>query len=532
MGQSASQKTVDLAVGLDVKLGATYRRLKRPEDAIAVLEEAFEVNPGNATLASELGKAYLSSKTDDKAIAVAERLIESEPFAALAPGDKVTLLLIAGRGLYNKRQLDRARKRYEAAYAVRKSDVQVRIGLVQTVNLQAFEAMSRGELDVASKYLGEAYEFDKRSTLTNKNLAIVALQQKQCDRAKKHLTALEKAPGTALMYHRLLARAYACQRKPNRQQASRHYAAAEKLALDPNLQANLLRAEIYSEWAPLLFDSNLDNAVAKLEVAVQLSARNPEVGNAARRNLAIATYRRGWRNLAARKLSAAVSDFETATRAPDLLRGSEVAVFRFSLAVAHLENGDSNKATRIFSGLVAKNQRESFLRAPYDRVGVRFFDAYAKYRSSNRRLQRQAARTFGRLQGRATGTFAEKLRDLTTATWLSIAADAYRANSGREVKEALSNATRSARSDKMKRLIEHDRIVLAIGERGVPRSAMARLQTLANTVPEAYANLGILYHRQGKPKEAYQSWVRARQRGVRSRDLQQWIGAKKRMFGF
>ncbi len=522
----------DIAVELGIKLGATYRRLDRPDEAITVLEAASAVNPSNVELASELGTVYLSSREDEKAIAVVEKLITDEAFAAMAPADKVKLLLIAGQGLYNSRQLDKATERYRTAYKLRKSDLKVRIRLVQAVNLQAYQALTKGRLGIATRRLEEAYTIDKSSTTTNRNLAVLALRQKRCDSAKKYLAALEKAPGTKLLYHRLLARAFLCQRQPDRRKAILHYALAEKRALDPNVQANLLRAEIYTEWAPLIFESDLDDAIAKLETAVQLAARNPEVGNAARRNLALASYRRGWRHLEAGKLRSAIADFQTARREPRVLRGSEKLVFEFALAIAYVENGETGRATRIFSRLIGKSQRGGYLRAPYDRVGVRFFDAYAKYRSGNRRSMRLAAKAFSRLQGRARGEFAAKLRDLTAATWLTLAREAWRVKNSREVKEALGNAARYASSGKLKRVVENNRGASSLGDRGIPRNAMSRLQALSDSPPEALANMGILYDRMGKPKQAYDLWLRARQRGVRSRSVQQWIDSKKRMFGF
>ena len=50
--------------------------------------------------------------------------------------------------------------------------------------------------------------------------------------------------------------------------------------------------------------------------------------------------------------------------------------------------------------------------------------------------------------------------------------------------------------------------------------------------PEALVNLGIVYDRAGKPKEAYQAWQKASAKGVRSRSLSKWISAKKRIFGY
>ncbi|MEM9489543.1 MAG: tetratricopeptide repeat protein, partial [Myxococcota bacterium] len=491
------------SVGLGIKLGATYRRLGRPQDAIAKLESVSRDNPDDPTLASELGSAHLAAGADDAALAAVQRLIEQPSFVQLDDSAKVDLLLIAGRSLYNQGQHGVARRRYQAAYGIRRSDVTVRIGLIQTINVQAFSAISKGEFDRAEAFLGDAYQIDRKATITNRNLAVLALSRNRCDRAATYLKALADAPGEALMYHRLRARAYLCQKQPDRKRAAAHYAQAEKRALDPNLQANLLRAEIYTEWAPLLFDTNLDDAIDKLETAVQLAARNPEVGDAARRNLAVASYRRGWRNMRSSRYTSAVADFRIAARDKRLLRGTETLVFAFSLALAYLENGETTRAVRQFSRLVKQGQRERVLKQPFDRLGVRFFDAYAKYRSGNRKLRRQATRDLSRLRSRVRGPFGERLREIITSNWLYLAVDAYRSGDIGEAKQALKSAEKYAITNKNKRIVENNQLALALSGRSPPRTAETALRDLAANVPEALANLGILYDRQGRTREAY-----------------------------
>ena len=36
----------------------------------------------------------------------------------------------------------------------------------------------------------------------------------------------------------------------------------------------------------------------------------------------------------------------------------------------------------------------------------------------------------------------------------------------------------------------------------------------------------------GKPKEAYDAWKKAKEKGMNTRDLQKWIDAKKRIYGY
>ena len=49
---------------------------------------------------------------------------------------------------------------------------------------------------------------------------------------------------------------------------------------------------------------------------------------------------------------------------------------------------------------------------------------------------------------------------------------------------------------------------------------------------EALVNLGIVYDMIGKPKEAYDAWTRAKARNATAPQLQKWIEAKKRIYGY
>jgi hypothetical protein len=55
---------------------------------------------------------------------------------------------------------------------------------------------------------------------------------------------------------------------------------------------------------------------------------------------------------------------------------------------------------------------------------------------------------------------------------------------------------------------------------------------LSEKVPEALVNLGILADRDGDARAAYDQWVAAKARGARTPRLDEWIDAKKRLFGY
>jgi hypothetical protein len=75
--------------------------------------------------------------------------------------------------------------------------------------------------------------------------------------------------------------------------------------------------------------------------------------------------------------------------------------------------------------------------------------------------------------------------------------------------------------------VQLDRAALALG-----KDKIAALEALAGNPPEALVDLGIAYELAGRPKDAYDAWVRARARGVKLPELQKWIDAKKRIYGF
>jgi hypothetical protein len=305
--------------------------------------------------------------------------------------------------------------------------------------------------------------------------------------------------------------------------ANDFFAAADEEATKNN--DNLMKAAIYTEWAPLLMSKNLDDAVEKLDIAVRFSATDPKVGPAAKRNLAVALFRRGWRNIKAGKDADAVADLERATREPSLLKGTEVLAFEFSYALALLERGNTDEAGKAFKQLAAKGNQSAYLKAPYDKVGTQFFGAYSDYRSNNAPQRQRAATEFTSILGKATGAFGNKVRELIASSHEYVAHDHWRNGRNGPAGKALDAAEKFAPDD-MKRRIINNRAVLSLSA-----SKESALKGLNGSPPEALVNLGIIYEQQNKPKEAYDAW-RAASGKAQAKDLQKWIDAKKRIYGF
>ncbi len=518
-------------VQLSIRLGKTYRRLPAPPSgpnpnlalAIDKLTDAFAANSTSTELAIELGGAYLEARQDAKAIALTERMLASPALQRAPATVRASLLVVSGKALFNQRKLKEARQRFEAAQAVRPADITIRRALVLTINEQAYEAGK--DLRAAQTLLEQALAIDASSPVTVTNLAVLALERGECEAARKELARLESIRGhDAVMRARLHARTFLCGGKPDPKRAAAEFASAEKEARKANAAQAL--AEIYTEWAPLTWDTDPSGAVEKLEQAVQTAGQHPEIGPAARRNLALALFRRGWRLARGGKAADAAEDFERALRDPGVLRGTEPLALEFSHALALLEAGRAAEAAKLFRALAGKGNQAAYLKAPYAKVGTQFFAAYAAYRSGTMAGRQQAAAELGKLQAEATGPFADKIRDLIASSWELVAHEQWRLGQIGLAARSLQAADRLAAGD-IKRRVTMDRAALRLDRTDLPV-----MESFGVSPPEALVNLGILHDKAGRPREAYEAWQKARARGVATRELQKWIDAKKRIYGF
>jgi len=520
-----------VGIPLSIQLGKTYRRLPTPNLAKAIekLKAGLEANPENVELGVELGTAYVANRQDDKALVTADPLIRGKNFKEASADLQARLLEVSAKAYYNQSQgkdgaakLKDSRDRFEQALKIRPKDLTIRRGLVETINAQALDVVEK-QPKAAEGLFREALAVDDHAPMTSLNMAVFEIDHGDCDAAAHHLDRIKNVPRYALAYHRLLARTYLCGRRHDPKAAAEQYAEAETEVR--KVQANLIQAEIYTEWAPLIWDKDLNDAIDKLQTAVQFAAQVPDIGAAAKRNLAIALFRRGWRLLKDGKANDAVNDFERANREPALLKGTEPLAFEFSYALALLDKGDSTTAAKMFKELAAKGNQSSYLKAPYNKLGAQFFGAYANYRSSNQRSLERAAADFQKLSGSATGSFGAKVRALTASAYEMIAVEALRSGQRKTADRALAAASRYADAD-AKRRIELDQLVAS------GKDDVAQLAAMGASPPEALVNLGIAYDKAGKPKDAYDAWVKARAKGVGGRDVQRWIDAKKRIYGF
>jgi tetratricopeptide (TPR) repeat protein len=241
-----------------------------------------------------------------------------------------------------------------------------------------------------------------------------------------------------------------------------------------------------------------------------------------KRNLALALYRRGWKLMREGKASDATADFERADRDPSVLRGTEPLALDFSYAVALLDAGRAADAAKQFKVLAGKGNQGAYLKGNYAKVGSQFFAAYASYRTGAGPARQQACADIAKLEN----DIGSKAKDLLASCWEMVAVDQFRSGQAGAAQKSLATADKYATGD-TKRRIDMDRTVISLG-----RDKANELEALAGNPPESLVNLGIVYEMSGKPKEAYDTWLRAKARNVQTRDLQKWIDAKKRIYGY
>ncbi|HTL31484.1 MAG TPA: hypothetical protein VL326_00090, partial [Kofleriaceae bacterium] len=513
-------------VDLSIWLGKTYRRLPAPASgnnpnlnlAIEKLSTAYNQNPGSVELAAELAGAYLEAKQETKATALTDKVLAGPDFAKAPLDQRTSLMVTAGKSLFNQKKLKDARTRFESARQLKPNDIQIQRYLVTTINEQSF---TEKDPKAAQGLLDQALAIDGSSPITLTNVAVLAIDRGDCDSAQKQLLKLKDVRGSdAVVTARLLARTYLCQAKPDPRKASEAYGAAEREAKKANAQLAL--AEIYTEWAPLLWDADIASAVDKLEQAVQIAGQDADIAPAAKRNLALGLYRRGWKSMREGKATEASTDFDRALRDPSVLKGSEPLAFEFSAAVAQLDAGRSADAAKQFKALAAKGNQGAYLKGPYAKVGSTFFAAYANYRSATGKAREAACNDLARLEG----DLGNKARELSSSCWEMAAVEDWRGGNWGQAAKDLATADKSASADQKRRLV-NDRAALGLG-----KDKLNELEGLAGNPAEALVNLGIVYDMIGKPKEAYDAWTRAKAKGVNARDLQKWIDAKKRIYGY
>jgi hypothetical protein len=207
-----------------------------------------------------------------------------------------------------------------------------------------------------------------------------------------------------------------------------------------------------------------------------------------------------------------------------VLKGTEPLAFEFSLALAQLDAGKAAEASKLFRTLAGKGNQAAYLKPPYAKVGSQFFAAYAGYRNGTLAARQQAVAELTKLEAEMPG---DKIKDLIASSWETVAVEQWRSGQTSAATASLKSAEKYAVGGDAKRRLAMDRAALQLDKRD-----LGPLEALGGSPPESLVNLGIVYELLGRPKDAYDAWVKAKQRGVASRELQKWIDAKKRIYGY
>lgn len=538
------------AIGLAVRLGKTYRRLpgadqpQSPQLALAVakLRAALQANPDALDLVLELGAALASAQQDANVVALVRPWLHSDlaglelsdepalptehrragPDVRISDDARARLLGMLGKAWYNLGRLPQARMAFARAVQLQPHDVAARRRMIETLNALALATLARDPRG-AQRLLDEALLLDSRHPLVLTNLAVLALDRGDCEAAVQHLEAVAKATAShAEVRLRLLARAYQCVRKPDIEKARAAYVAAEAEA--KRVGARSVLAEVYIESAQLEGGANAGDAVEKLQAAIATAP--PEVLGVAKRNLTLALFRRGWQRLRDGAIGEALTDFERAKKSGTMLRGVEPQVIDYAIALAQLERGAVGEGLASMRAVFARPGAATYVPAPFAAWGAAFFAAYGNYRGGNAVARENAARELQRFASTAPSGLTSSLQQMAAVAWELAAFDHWR--SGRLAAAQRDLAAAQSRTD----AAAERRIIVDRAAMGLAPTDIARLEALQGEPPEALINLGILYERAGRMKDAYEVWVRARARGANHKDLPKWIDAKKKIYGF
>ena len=287
-------------------------------------------------------------------------------------------------------------------------------------------------------------------------------------------------------------------------------------------------AEIYADLGPLYADQKrFDLAITALDAAVKEAGSKP-VRDVASRNLAFALLRRGLGRLGeTREAEAGLEDLARAAAIRGGLSSKESGAIGCAYALAALKAGKPSAALDALGR--ATHEGGCTLRAPYDKIGMELFSAYASYREGGSPVRREAAaRTFQKLQARAPQPLAETLRDLTRSSYEYEGVDYYSRGDRRRADAALRNAQRIGGRGEHRELENNLAVLDLDAGRGVDAARV--FENLGTRPPEALVNLGVVRDREGESRKALDLYKRALERGARTPHLREWIDVKERVF--
>ncbi|MDY0004458.1 MAG: tetratricopeptide repeat protein, partial [Polyangia bacterium] len=381
-----------------IKYAEALLQNKEPQKAYDALRAAQRRAPSHPGLLAAMANALLQLKRPAEALPILDKLLTSQPSLAQA-------YVLRGEAHLAQNSLPKATEDFKRARELDPKDFRAKKGYILVLNQTAFGLLTEGKADRAIASLSEAHSLDPQLVFTSVNLGIAYLQVKNHKEALRHLTAVHQRLPNSFTANRLLARLY--YDTGQLKVARGHYTQAR--AASRRLTSNA-QAEVEIELGGLLAaEGEIDAAVDVLKSAVANSVGSKELAPVAQSNLAIALLDRGYRHLDGGKGTEALADLELAQQHESHLKDNQPALLRFLLAMAYLETGNWAKAGAAFAKVSDRKVLSEVLNPPYDRLGVKYFQAYTLYRQGG---YEAAAKAIGGLMRGAPEEVKGRLREI------------------------------------------------------------------------------------------------------------------------
>lgn len=483
-----------------LRLARLERLAGEPEAAIARLEALEPPKSERRVHVTELAEAYLAAGRHADAIGELERVVEPD----------ATMLAILGDAHLAGAAATPALEAFKRAAALDPASARARKGLEDATNVVAVDAIQAGDPAAAERILASLVEPGR---LTQLNLGIARLAQKKDAVAPLEAAAQGTTDGVAWqLYGRALAaagrmndarpafeRAFELERKDRARvgQIARDVASVELAAGDPA------------------------RAVAALERALREGATDPEVRTA----YVVAARAAASRNLRSGSPGAALRLLEQAERQADR-KGEVWVALRCEAALAAVLVGDRDEALVRLREL-DKAKASCPFPAPADTLAVPILRALSEGAEAG-----QAAKALDRLDkldGKARGAAADLLRDARRWLGLRAAADAWARGKSDQAKKHLAVVKKAEPRPSPEAALAEAVLDLDAGR---VDAAIAALERLVDTLPEARVNLGIAHEKKGDAMRALELFEDAAEDGrLRFAPVKDWATAKRRVLG-
>ncbi len=495
-----------------IKYANALLATKRSVKAHTILLAAKKRWPNNPKVLLALGDAQVQLKKYPEAIATLTELLAVRPRSLKAH-------ILRGEAYLAAKDLDKAVKDFEGARKIAPTNGKAKLGLIKALNISAYHKLKAGQSQQAIDTLNQAFKLDPGRIFTNINLGIAYLMSKHYNRALRHLTEVHKKLPRNFAANRLLGRLYY---ETGKLQAARgHYLQARNVS---RRLASRSQAEVEIELGALLAAmGEIDSAVDVLKSAVSNAAGAKKLSQIAQGNLAIALLDRGYRRLEKNKGKEALVDLELAKSYAKQLKGNQPVLLRFLLAMAYLEAGQWTKASKAFRKLSGRRVLAKVLNPPYDRLGVRYFRAYTRYRQGGFEA---AANQMSRLMRGAPRAIKGRLRDIIRSSYELRATQLLRRGRHRQAQKLF----KQARTFGMTRAGNFN-LAVSLYRSGKQARALQIWQQ-GGMPASALCNVGTHYDNAGNPQMAYKFYTRCRKRGGAGGAIVKRIQTIKRIFGY